>query len=109
MKTLKFKPHLVDQILSGEKTVTWRLFDEKDLQEGDELEFLNKETLEEFGSAKITKLYKKTLGTLAEDDYHGHEWFASDEEMYATYKKYYGDGVGPDTEVKIIAFDFKPL
>ena len=44
MKTLKFASHLVQKILSGEKTSTWRLFDDKDLQVGDGLIFVNKDT-----------------------------------------------------------------
>lgn len=106
MKTLKFKPHLVDKILKGEKTSTWRLFDDKDLQIGDELEFINKETLKPFGYAKITSLKVKTLGTLTDEDWIGHEKFPSEEDMYIEYKKYYGDNVNKNTEVKIIIFEF---
>lgn len=108
MKTLKFAPHLVEKILKGEKTSTWRLFDDKDLREGDEITFINKETGEAFGSAVITSLRTKTLGTLEESDWEGHERFSSEEEMYATYRTYYGDSVGPDSEVKILTFDFEP-
>lgn len=54
MKTLKFTSHLSEKILKGDKTSTWRLFDDKDLKEEDELIFINKETNEEFGTAKIT-------------------------------------------------------
>lgn len=107
MKTLKFAPHLVHKILSGEKTTTWRLFDDKDLQEGDELVFINKETSEEFGKAVITSAKQKTLGTLTADDWLGHENFASEEEMYAMYEKYYGENVDRTTEVKILTFDFR--
>lgn len=107
MKTLKFAPHLVDQILSGEKTSTWRLFDDKDLQTGDELLFINKETGASFGSGKITSSYTKTLGSLEESDWKGHEKFASDEEMYTTYREYYGDRVNSETVVKLISFDFQ--
>ena len=106
MKTLKFVPHLVTQILSGEKTSTWRLFDDKDLQQGDELLFVNKETGEKFGTAVITSLHSKTLGTLTDEDWKGHERFASEEEMYATYRKYYGDQVNESSEVKILPFEF---
>ncbi|MEK7639354.1 MAG: ASCH domain-containing protein [Patescibacteria group bacterium] len=106
MKTLKFAPELCTQILEGTKTSTWRLFDDKDLQTGDELVFLNKETLEQFGTAKVITLYTKTLGTLDDSDWEGHERFSSDEEMYIIYKQYYGDRVSPDTELKIIQFDF---
>lgn len=107
MKTLKFAPELCEQILAGTKTSTWRLFDDKDLQTGNELIFINKENLEQFGTAKITNLYTKTLGTLDDEDWEGHERFSSEEEMYDTYRKYYGDHVTPETEVKIIHFDFK--
>lgn len=109
MKTLKFAPDLVAKILSGEKTSTWRLFDDKDLQEGDILQFLNKETLEVFGSAEIVSLHTKTLGTLTDDDWEGHEGFASEEKMYDTYRMYYGDRVDKHTEVKILTFDFTPV
>lgn len=107
MKTLKFRPELVKKIISGEKTSTWRIFDDKNLTIGDELTFINKETLEIFGYAKITSLYEKTLGTLSDDDWKGHERFSSEEEMYETYRKYYGEGVNKNTKVKILTFDFK--
>jgi hypothetical protein len=105
-KTLKFAPELVSKILSGEKTSTWRLFDDKDLKLGDRLLFINKETGVQFGSAVITSLRIKTLGSLVPEDWIGHEAFSSEEEMYNTYKKYYGDKVDSNTEVKIIRFDF---
>jgi len=109
MKIMKFKPHLCKQILTGEKTATWRLFDDKDLSEGDEIEFMNKETMTIFGRGSITTLRIKTLGTLVESDWEGHERFDSEEEMYEVYKSYYGDKVGPDSELKIIDFEFNSL
>jgi len=108
MKTLKFAPDLVEKILAGTKTSTWRLFDDKDLQQGDKLLFLNKETLEEFGTAVITSLYTRTLGTLTDEDWEGHERYKSDEEMYATYRSYYGDQISENSEVKILSFEFTP-
>ena len=107
MKTLKFAPHLVQKILNGEKNSTWRLFDDKNLQVGDDLVFINKETMEEFGKAKITSLKIKTLGTLTDDDWLGHERFKNDEEMYETYKRYYGDKVDENSEVKILTSNFE--
>ncbi len=107
MKTLKFKPHLCQQILNGKKTATWRLFDDKDLQEGDEINFVNKDTLESFGEGHIKTLRIKSLGTLVESDWEGHERFESEEEMYDTYRTYYGDTVGPGSELKIIEFYFE--
>jgi hypothetical protein len=106
MKKLKFAPELCIQILAGTKTSTWRLFDDKNLQTGDFLQFINTDTLEQFGVAKIISLKTTTLGTLEDADWQGHERFDSEEEMYNTYKTYYGDRVSPATEVKIIHFDF---
>ncbi len=105
-KTLKFAPELCKQILAGTKTSTWRLFDDKDLTVGDDLTFVNKQTLEVFGTGEITQLYIKTLGTLEESDWIGHERFASEQVMYDTYRSYYGDQVHTDSEVKIIFFNF---
>lgn len=106
MKTIKFTPELCEQILAGTKTSTWRLFDDKDLTKGDKINFVNKATLESFGTGEITKLYTKTLGTLEESDWIGHERFPSEEAMYKTYRTFYGDKVTPDTQVKIIQFTF---
>lgn len=108
MKTLKFTPELCQQILDETKTSTWRLFDDKDLSVGDTLLFINKETSEPFGSAMITKLTTKTLGTLEESDWEGHERFSSEEVMYQTYRQFYGDKVGPDTKLKLLQFTFIP-
>lgn len=110
MKTLKFMPNLVELILDGSKTETWRPFDDKDLKEGDEVEFINKETGERFGTAIITSVVIRTLGTLTDEDWEGHERYSSDEEMYKTYQSYFPDeDVGPDTELKIVGFEFTPI
>jgi hypothetical protein len=105
MPTLKFAPHLVTQILSGDKTSTWRLFDDKNIKEGDDLIFINKETGEQFGIAKVNKIVIRTLGTLTDEDWTGHQRYSSEEEMYKTFRGYYGDKVDENTEVKIISFD----
>lgn len=104
MKTLKFAPHLVPLVLSGEKTSTWRLFDDKDLQKGDNLLLINKATEEEFSKAVIVKIQDKKLKDLKDDDFDGHEKFESEDKMYEAYKSYYGDKVTPDTIVKMVDF-----
>ena len=62
-------------VLSGEKTSTWRLSDDKDLQKGDELILVNKETGEEFARATILNTREKKLKDLEENDFEGHEKF----------------------------------
>lgn len=110
MKTLKFTPELCGLIQAGTKTSTWRLFDDKDLQVGDSIELINNETLDTIGTGMITRLIIKTLGTLTETDWSGHERFASEEAMYEAYRGYYKDRiVDAGSEVKLVSFTFTPL
>lgn len=103
-KTLKFKPHLVDLILSGAKTTTWRLFDDKDLQVGDEIDIVNSETKEAVAHAVLTHVRVKPLGEVNDADYAGHEKYESQEVMLAHFRDYYGDAVSPETELKVVDF-----
>ncbi|PIR04193.1 MAG: hypothetical protein COV59_03345 [Candidatus Magasanikbacteria bacterium CG11_big_fil_rev_8_21_14_0_20_39_34] len=105
MKSIKFRENLSKLILQGEKDTTWRLFDDKDLTEGDVLNFLVWETGEEFATAKIIDVKETTFQNLTEEDWAGHEKFVSDEEMYKRYTEYYKREVTPDTKVKIIKFE----
>lgn len=107
MKTLKFRHNLIQEILDGSKTVTWRLFDEKNLQVGDKPEFVDWESGEKFAEAEIVKIREKKLGEIQEKDFEGHERYESNEEMLKHYKEYYGDRVTIDTVIKMI--DFKLL
>lgn len=93
-------------VLSGEKFVTWRIFDDKNLSTGDDLVFINIDTDEEFGTAIILEVREKSLKDINSDDYFGHEKFESHEAMFQTYVNYYGDKVTPETIVKIIRFSF---
>jgi len=76
MKTLKFAPELVSFVLSGKKTCTWRMFDEKDFQ----------------------------VNTNEDEINDGHERFDSHQVRLETYKGYYGDRVTLDSPVKILTF-----
>ncbi|MDE1970294.1 MAG: ASCH domain-containing protein [Patescibacteria group bacterium] len=104
MKTIKFAHHLVQKILDGSKTATWRLFDDKDLTTGDMLQFIDTDTSNPFAEAEITNVREKYLGEIENQDYEGHEPFESPEAMLATFRKYYGDMVSWDTPVKMISF-----
>jgi len=105
MKTLKFAPYLVSLILSGEKTSTWRLFDDKELVAGDVLRLVNKETGEAFAVARIVAVEEKALGKIGDEDFSGHERFESTEKMFEAYRGYYGDKVNENTVVKMIDFE----
>ena len=105
MKTLKFAPHLVPLVLSGQKDSTWRLFDDKDLRADDELTLLNKVTSERFATAVILSVREKKLGDLEDADFDGHDKFESEAKMYETFRTYYGEKISPETIVKIIKFN----
>ena len=99
MKTIKFEHKLVGKILSGDKTSTWRLFDDKDLQVGDNLTFIEKESGKEFAHAIITEI---SLTELENTDWKGK--YESKEVMYEEYKRYYGVKVTPKSVLKIVSF-----
>lgn len=105
MKTLKFRKELSELILKKEKTTTWRIFDDKDIKQGDVMQFLVWETKEVFANAKIINVIEKKFKDLDEQDLEGHEKFESKEKMYATYSTYYNKTVDENTLVKIIKFE----
>ena len=105
MKALKFSENLVPLVLSGEKTSTWRLFDDKDLKVGDDVSLINKKTLQEFGKVRIVAVKEKMLGEINESDFDGHERFESKEKMIETYRLYYGGKVDEKTIVKMVDFE----
>ncbi len=104
MKFLKFSENLLPLIISGEKTATWRLFDDKNLQKSDELVLVNQVDGKNFALAKIVAVTEKTLGEIRESDFAGHEKFESKEKMFEMYSSYYGDRINDGTVVKMINF-----
>jgi ribonuclease HI len=115
MKTLKFDHELAKLILSGEKTSTWRLYDDKDLSVDDEIKFIDKVNTDDaaswqvIGQGKVVEVIEKKLGNVTDEDMKGHEAFSSRDQMLNTYKNYYGERVTFDTPVKIVFFKFTPL
>lgn len=106
-KTLTFDAHLVPLILNGSKTTTWRLFDDKDLQKGDVVDFLGRPEKKRFATAQITEVVEKRFQDLDETDWAGHEKFSSEDEMYRWYSEAYKKEVGPGTLLKIVHFEVK--
>jgi|SRR3989338_63138 len=105
MKTLKFKDYLVSKILDGSKIITWRLFDDKNLNIGDELLFINSDSGKEFAKAEIIGVREKKLGEITEADFEeGHEKYKSQEDMLVHYRDYYGEKVDLSSVIKIIKY-----
>ncbi|OGM97790.1 MAG: hypothetical protein A2735_01375 [Candidatus Yanofskybacteria bacterium RIFCSPHIGHO2_01_FULL_41_21] len=104
MKSLKFKPELIELILDGSKRTTWRLFDDKNLEVGDEFEIINSETKENCGIGVIQDIKIKKLKDMDDTDFEGHEKYPNPEIKLIRLKELYGDKVNLDTIVKIIKF-----
>lgn len=107
MKIIKFRDYLVPLVLNGTKNSTWRLFDDKNLTAGDEIELREFGSENSFAKARISKVIEKPFKDLSKDDKLGHEEYKNDQEMYETYSGYYKTKVGPDTLVKEIWFELK--
>jgi len=101
-KTLKFRNFKTEMILRGEKTASLRLFDDKNLTVGDELELINWDTRKSFAKAKITGIVEKKLGEIIDSDLAGHEPFPKG--IINDLKKYYGDKINQKTLSKIVRF-----
>jgi ribonuclease HI len=116
MKTLKFNHEDAEEILTGRKSTTWRLYDDKDISVDDTLKVLDKvqednpASWKVIGQGKVTEIVEKKLGRLTREDMTmaGHREFKSLEDALKTYQGYYGERVNIDTPVKIIHFDFSP-
>jgi hypothetical protein len=64
MKTIKFRDYLVPLVLSGEKNCTWRLFDDKDIQRGDNVSLINWNTKEPFANALNLKVRRRCMNPI---------------------------------------------
>jgi len=102
-KRLRFSEPLPELILSGKKTVTWRIGDEKNIRQGDILSLCDTSG-KEFAQADVVAIKETWFGKLTPEDKNGHEPFASEKEMYDTYAGYYQQTVEPETVVKVIRF-----
>lgn len=103
-KVLRFKAHLAMMILAGEKDITWRLFDDKDLSKGDIIDCYEYGKGKHFATIEAISVAEKAFKDMEVEDMDGHETFMSESEMYETYSNYYQTEVGSDTRLKIIKF-----
>jgi len=103
MKQLKFAEPLSKLVLGGQKDITWRIDDDKNIMVGDQLSLCYNDG-REFAKAEVNWVKETIFGNMTKEDKEGHEKFSSDEEMYQTYSGYYSMKVEPKTRVKIIKF-----
>ena len=73
MKVVKFRDYLIPLVVSGKKTSTWRLFDNKNLSVGDKIGLREFGKEENFAQAIITKVVVTKFKDLKSEDKLGHE------------------------------------
>jgi ribonuclease HI len=111
MKKLKFTPDRIASISDGQKTVTWRLFDDKDLSIGDIFEIENNISHQIVGLGEIDGISIKYLKDLTNDDQMGNKTYNNLDEIIEDLSTFYGPTVAPDSIVKVVRFhkiDQKP-
>lgn len=112
MKTLKLDHARAAEILRGTKTSTWRVNDDKDLHVHDKVVLVDKvnpadiTTWEQIGTAQITSVLEKPLGSVNQSDLDQGQRFTTTEDIIKELRGYYGPQVSADTPVKIIKFIF---
>jgi hypothetical protein len=104
MKYLKFKDFKCRWVMSGSKWSTIRVFDDKNISVGDELQLINADTGEIFAYAKVTQVTEKPLCDIGDEDMRGHERYNNFPEMLQSFRSFYGDKVKSETPAKIIQF-----
>lgn len=86
--------------------MTWRLFDDKDLQVADEFEIKDSSDGQVWAQAVITEVIEKRLVDMTDKDFEFSQYDKeSPEELVVSYRKIYGDKVNLDTMVKMIKFE----
>ncbi len=98
----KFRPWLCDEIMSGNKTVTFRM--EKNIKEGDIVKLINWEAQQVFAMAQVTQIEERSLKDVPLD-FPGHEHDAQTlEERRKIYSTYYKREITDDDLVYIYHF-----
>lgn len=110
MKTLKLDHSLAEMVRRGEKTSTWRLYDDKDIRVNDHIELIDKvdpknpDTWSKIGEATVDLIIEKRISDVTQTDYAGHGNFRSGEQLLREFQVYYGSQVTPQTPIKMIHF-----
>lgn len=112
MKTLKLNHAAAKRIASGKQRSTWRIYDDKNISVGDEIELIDKvdsirpDTWQAIGVASVDWVTEKRLKEVSDGDFGDDESSVSRDEMTSHYQGYYGETLTEHTPVKIIHFEF---
>lgn len=91
-------------VMSGQKTLTWRFFDDQGLSVGDDVELREYGAHEPFAAGKITAVTEELLGELAAMGGSARHAFPDGDEKRLSLRSDSGQPIGPSTLVKIVRF-----
>ena len=112
MKKLKLDHQAAQQVVNGQVSSTWRLYDDKDLTVNDTVVLIDKvdplapQTWRVIGTGRITRVVEKRIGDIEQADMQAGEQFDSPEALLAAMRQRYGANVEWDTAIKLVYFDF---
>lgn len=114
MKQLKFEHQFAKDIMQGKKTATFRANDDKDIRPGDIVELVDKvshdypKTWDIPGELEIIEVTQVPISMLSKEHMLRAESFDSLDEMVQTFRRFYGEHVGPETLVNVLNFVYHP-
>lgn len=104
LENIGFAHDLVNPILDGSKTLTYRLGDKYDtLTLGDEVNVMDSLNNNLFAKVRITNKYWTTFGELP-FNINGHEKYLSKEEQRNVFSKYYGRLLADSEQMLVLEF-----
>lgn len=107
--SVKFNSELLDDVLSGEKKTTWRVW-EKDWEKSkltDPGQFFTVQSAngDKVGLAQVKWIKRTTIGLLTQEDKKYHEEFSDVESIIEELSRYYPDkNITPSTQITVIRF-----
>jgi ribonuclease HI len=106
MKELKFSSNQIPSIIGGHTNTTIRLFDDKSIEVGDLIKFIDSSNNKSFGYGLVEEVSQKRLYGLKNEEKHFEEKCKSDKELLNILKDYYGDSITLDSIAKVIKFNY---
>ena len=112
MKKLKFDHTNAKSIVSGDRTVTYRFKDDKDIAVGDRVEVVDKVEVDEPakweipGYVEVIGIEELPLKDVELEKFGADKGMVSKENMIKLFQRYYGEGISDKSSIKEIHFTF---
>lgn len=102
---LKFADVFVDRILNGEKTSTFRIALDPEIEEGKPCWLCDSDG-DRIVLKRIQRIYNMTIKEAAKAEFSGHKSYASEEKLVEAMRMYYPDrDVHEHTRIDVVKWD----